>query len=139
MGRSLSIIKRYSAILTALSARKILQALVLSHLDSCSVVWSGATRRDLGKLPLAQNRAARLVLRTGQHGWSSEQGSTAGPQNRAARLVLRTGQHGWSSEQGSTAGSQNRTARLALRTGQHGWPGRYTQRTDINNMCVILS
>jgi hypothetical protein len=66
MGRSLSIIKRFSAFLTTLSTRQVLQALVstflatlltrqvqqalvLSHLDYCSVVWSGVTKRDLGK------------------------------------------------------------------------------------------
>ena len=38
--------------------------LVLSQLDYCSVVWSGATKRDLGKLQLAQNRAARLTLKS---------------------------------------------------------------------------
>ena len=59
MGRSLSIIKRCSAFLTTLSTRQVLQALVLSHLDYCSVVWSGATKKDSGI--------------------SSEQGSTAGP------------------------------------------------------------
>ena len=58
IGRSLSIIKCYYAVLTALSTRQVLQALVLSHLDYCSVVCSGATNWDLGKLQLAQNRAA---------------------------------------------------------------------------------
>ena len=61
MRRSLSIIKRCSAFLTALSTRQVLQALVLSHLDYCSVVCSGATKKDLRKLQLAQNRAARLA------------------------------------------------------------------------------
>ena len=50
--------------LTTLSTRQVLQALVLSHLDYCSVMWSGATKRDLGKLQLAQNRAARLALKS---------------------------------------------------------------------------
>jgi hypothetical protein len=50
MERSLSIIKQCSAFLATLSTRQILQALVLSHLDYCSVVWSGATKKDLGKL-----------------------------------------------------------------------------------------
>ena len=63
MGRSLPIIKHYSAFLTILSTRQILEALVLSHLEYCSVVWSGATKRDLGKLQLAENRAARLALK----------------------------------------------------------------------------
>ena len=35
----------------------------MSHLDYCSVVWSGATKRDLGKLQLAQNRAALPALK----------------------------------------------------------------------------
>ncbi|CDQ74761.1 unnamed protein product [Oncorhynchus mykiss] len=43
LGRSLSIIKRCSAFLTALSARQFLQALVLSHLDYCSVVEAQLT------------------------------------------------------------------------------------------------
>jgi hypothetical protein len=38
----------------------------LSHLDYCSVVWTGATKRDLEKLHLAQNRAVRLVIRCTQ-------------------------------------------------------------------------
>ena len=61
MGRSPSIIKRCSTFLTTLSTRQVLQALVLSHLDYCSVV-PGATKRDLGNVQLTQNRAARLAL-----------------------------------------------------------------------------
>jgi hypothetical protein len=64
MGRSLSIIKRCSAFLTTLSTRQVLQALDSSHLDYCSVVCSGATKTDFGKLQLAQNRAARLSLKS---------------------------------------------------------------------------
>ena len=55
----MSMIRRCSTFLTALSTRQVLQALVLSHLDYCSVVWSGATKRDFAI--------------------GSEQGSTAGP------------------------------------------------------------
>ena len=58
MGRSLSIIKRCSTFLTTLSTRQVLQALDLSHLSYCSVMWSGATKKYLLKLQLAQNRAA---------------------------------------------------------------------------------
>jgi hypothetical protein len=60
MGGSLSIIKCYSAFLTTLSTRQVLQALVVSHLDYCLVVCSGATKRDLGNCSW---------LRTGKHGW----------------------------------------------------------------------
>ena len=62
MGRSLSIIKWCSAFLTTLSTRQDLKALVLSHLDYSSVVWSGATKKELGKLQLVQNKAALLAL-----------------------------------------------------------------------------
>ena len=62
MGRSLSVIKRSSAYLKPLSTRQVLHALVLLHLDYCSVIWSGATKRGL-KLKLAQNGAARLALK----------------------------------------------------------------------------
>ena len=58
MGRSLSIIKHGSISLTTPSTRQVLEALVLSHLDYYSVMWSGATKRDFRKLQLAQNRAA---------------------------------------------------------------------------------
>jgi hypothetical protein len=61
-----SIIKRCSGFLTILSTRQILQALGLSHLDYCSVVWSAATKRDLGKYQLAQNMAAWLALKSTQ-------------------------------------------------------------------------
>ena len=63
MGRSLSIIKCFSAFLKTLSTKAGPTALVSSHLDYCSVVWSGAKKRDLGKLQLAQNRTARLPLK----------------------------------------------------------------------------
>jgi hypothetical protein len=62
MGSSLSRIKSCSTFLTVLSTRQLLQALVLSHLDYCSVVWSGATKKGLRKMPIG-----------------SEQGSTASP------------------------------------------------------------
>ena len=57
LGRGLAIIKRCSAFLTLLSTKQVLQALVLSNLDYCPVVWSSAARKDLVKLQLAQNRA----------------------------------------------------------------------------------
>ena len=66
MGRSLSIIKRCSAFLTTLSTRQVLQAPVLLHLDYSSVVSSGATKRNLGKLHLAPDRAARVALKCTQ-------------------------------------------------------------------------
>ena len=46
-----------------LKTRKaVIQALVLSHLEYCPVIWSSATKIDLHKLQIAQNKAARLAL-----------------------------------------------------------------------------
>jgi hypothetical protein len=53
MGRSLCLIKRCSAFLTTLSTRQVVQALVLSHLDYCSVMWSGATKKEKGLRKIA--------------------------------------------------------------------------------------
>ncbi|XP_045546557.1 uncharacterized protein isoform X1 [Salmo salar] len=66
MGRGLAAIKRCSAFLTPHSKKQVLQALVLSNLDYCPVVWSSAARKDLVKLQLAQNRAARFALNCNQ-------------------------------------------------------------------------
>ena len=48
--------------------QKVLQALVLSHLDYSPVMWSGA-KNDLGKLQLAKNWAARLTLKCTQRAY----------------------------------------------------------------------
>ena len=58
MGRGLAVIKRCSAFLTPHSTKQVLQPLVLSHLDYCPVIWSGAAKKVLKKRQLVQNRAA---------------------------------------------------------------------------------
>ena len=40
--------------------------LVLSYLDYCPVIWSSVAKKDLVKLQLAQNRAARFALNCNQ-------------------------------------------------------------------------
>ena len=62
---SCHLIKRCSA-LTPHSKKQVLQAIVLCYLDYCPVVWSSASRKDLVRLQLAQNRAARLALHCNQ-------------------------------------------------------------------------
>ena len=42
----------------------VIEALVLSHLDYCPVIWSNAVKKDLEKLQLAQNRALNCPWRT---------------------------------------------------------------------------
>lgn len=63
MGRNISVIKRCSVFLPPQLTKQVIETLVLSQLDYCSMIWSGANKRDLGKLQLVQNRAARLALR----------------------------------------------------------------------------
>jgi hypothetical protein len=43
MGRGLSVVKRCSAFMTPKSKKQALQALVLSYLYYCPVVWQGKT------------------------------------------------------------------------------------------------
>ena len=63
MGGGLSMIRRCAEFLTPTSAVQVIQALVISHLDYCPVVWSNAAKKDLHKLQIAQNKAARLALK----------------------------------------------------------------------------
>lgn len=63
MGRNISVVKRCSSFLTHHLTKQVLQTLVLSQLDYCSVVWSGTTKMYLGKLQWVQNRAARIALK----------------------------------------------------------------------------
>lgn len=62
MGRAISVIKRCSFYLNDHTKRLVTQALVLSHLDYSSIIWSHAPKNLLNRLQLVQNRAARLVL-----------------------------------------------------------------------------
>ena len=56
-------IRRSAHLLTNTSIRLVIQSLVLSNLDYCPVIWSSASKQEINKLQLAQNRAARLALR----------------------------------------------------------------------------
>ena len=56
-------IRRSAHLLTNTSVRLVIQSLVLSNLDYCPVIWSSASKQEISKLQLAQNRAARLALR----------------------------------------------------------------------------
>ena len=66
MERGLAVIKTCSAFLTPHSKKQVLQALVLSNLDYCPIVWSSAARKDLFKLQLAQNRVVHSALNCNQ-------------------------------------------------------------------------
>ena len=41
--------------------KKIYNAIVLSHLDYCSLVWDNCSEYNLHKLQKLQNRAARVI------------------------------------------------------------------------------
>lgn len=63
MSRGICIILKKSArLLDKSSLKMVTQSLVLSHLDYCPTVWSSASQKEMSKLQLIQNRAARLVL-----------------------------------------------------------------------------
>lgn len=62
MGRGIACFKRCSSFFTPESRVLVTQALVLSHLDYCSTIWSGADKKHLSKLQIVQNKAARLAL-----------------------------------------------------------------------------
>ncbi len=63
MGRSLSIIRRCCDFLPLYLRGSVIKSLVLSHLDYCSEVWSCAATSSIKKLQIAQNKAARCLLR----------------------------------------------------------------------------
>lgn len=58
-------IRRCSKYLTTQTTKQVIQALVLSHMDYCSVVWSNASLANIRKLQIVQNKAARVVLSCG--------------------------------------------------------------------------
>ena len=41
---------------------QIVQTLALTHLDYCPMVWSSAAKKDIVKVQMVQNRAARIAL-----------------------------------------------------------------------------
>lgn len=47
---NISVIKSCLSFLTPQLTKQVFQNLVLSHLDYCSKIWSGATKKDVGKL-----------------------------------------------------------------------------------------
>lgn len=65
MGNSLSVIKRCTKYLTQQNIKQIIQALILSHLDYCSAVWSYTSLGNIRKLQMVQNKAARVALTCG--------------------------------------------------------------------------
>lgn len=62
MGSGISVIRRYRDYLSEKSVKLIIQALILSNLDYCPVVWSNASADMINKLQKVQNKAARIVL-----------------------------------------------------------------------------
>lgn len=59
MGRAIAMIRKCSTYLTCSIIRQVIQSLVCCHLQSCSVIWSAASKKDIYKLQLVQNGAAR--------------------------------------------------------------------------------
>lgn len=62
MGRGIAMSRRCIPYCPPSVMKKVVQALVLSHLEYCCVIWSNAAQGHLKKLQIAQNRAARVAL-----------------------------------------------------------------------------
>ena len=62
MGRGIGMARKCSAFITPSIMKSVIHSLVLSNLEYCPVIWSSATKSDLRKLQVAQNKAARLAL-----------------------------------------------------------------------------
>ena len=62
MGRGIGMARKCSGFITPSIMKSVIHSLVLSNLEYCPVIWSSATKLDLGKLQIAQNKAARLAL-----------------------------------------------------------------------------
>ncbi len=62
MGRGIAMIRKCSTYLTSSVISQVIQSLVFCHLQYCPVIWSAASKKDINKLQLVQNRAARLAL-----------------------------------------------------------------------------
>ena len=56
-------IRRISKYLPGKILKQITQALIESQVNYCSVVWGNASVSELRRLQIAQNKAARIVLR----------------------------------------------------------------------------
>lgn len=63
MGKDLSTVIRCGALLSANTVRKIMQALILSHIDYYPMIWSSGTTKNIKRLQIIQKRAARVVLK----------------------------------------------------------------------------
>ena len=58
MGRGMGAIKHCRKHMPKFITKQLVQALVLSQLDYCSMIWSNTTESNLNRLQVAQNKAA---------------------------------------------------------------------------------
>ena len=62
MARGTAMTRKCAKYVTPNILNQVIQSLVLSQLDYCPSIWSSAAKKDLSKLQIAQNKAARLAL-----------------------------------------------------------------------------
>lgn len=63
MNEGITISKMCSTVVSQENMRSVVESLVLSHLDYCSVIWSTANKTHLKKLQVFKKKAARIVHR----------------------------------------------------------------------------
>ena len=56
-------IRRIAKYLPGKILKNITQALIESQVNYCSVIWGNASASEISRLQIAQNKAARIVLR----------------------------------------------------------------------------
>lgn len=62
MGCGIAVTKKCCHYVNQDTLRIVAESLILCHLSYCTEVWSSASKKDLTKIQVVQNKAARLVL-----------------------------------------------------------------------------
>lgn len=106
MGKALAVVRRCRNHLTPDLRKLVVSSLVLSQLDYCQIVWANTTKKDMSKLQLVQNKAARFALhcpyRTSIHSMHAGLQWLKVEDRMAAALLLST----WSLLQSKTPADQ---------------------------------
>ena len=61
MGKSVAAVRRCRQYLPVDLMKLVARTLIISHLDYCPIIWANAKQKDLYRLQLMQNKAARVA------------------------------------------------------------------------------
>lgn len=60
MGKSIAVTRKCSGYVTSSTLNQVIQALVLSHLEYCPVIWSSTAKNDLKKTPTRSKQSRQI-------------------------------------------------------------------------------